>query len=156
MFLIFNANPISQYKQTWKAYRLLQESLKSTGHHEELEMFTEDLFKWSWVLIQQRSFGSRLSCATLIPFADCLNHANVAVKYCVKHNRDVNLDCAATNENKSCAEGVENRTFNNGRVHGIEGKLEKAPSDKLGTFRMFLTKGTQYEKVGFVVSCCAA
>ncbi len=31
--------------------------------------------------VAARAFGRRLPFTALVPFADCLNHANVAVKY---------------------------------------------------------------------------
>jgi len=45
------------------------------------ERVTFDLFRWAWGTIQARAFGRRLPWTALVPFADCLNHANVATKY---------------------------------------------------------------------------
>ncbi|GLD98443.1 hypothetical protein PINS_up007140 [Pythium insidiosum] len=38
-------------------------------------------FRFAWKTIQARTFGRRLPWTALVPFADCLNHANVATKY---------------------------------------------------------------------------
>jgi len=40
-----------------------------------------DTFKFSWYSIQARAFGRRLPWTAMVPFADCLNHANVQTKY---------------------------------------------------------------------------
>ncbi len=51
-----------------------------------VEQYTHDLFLFAWFCIQARAFGRRLPWTALVPFADCLNHANVATKY------DYNID----------------------------------------------------------------
>lgn len=43
--------------------------------------YSLELFKWAWMVIQSRAFGRRLPWTAMVPFADCLNHANVPVKY---------------------------------------------------------------------------
>lgn len=45
------------------------------------EQYTLDKFAFAWKTIQARTFGRRLPWTALVPFADCLNHANVATKY---------------------------------------------------------------------------
>lgn len=44
-------------------------------------LYTFDRFKFAWKTIQARTFGRRLPWTALVPFADCLNHTNVATKY---------------------------------------------------------------------------
>ncbi|KAL4105369.1 hypothetical protein PRIC1_003436 [Phytophthora ramorum] len=44
-------------------------------------LYTLDKFKFAWKTIQARTFGRRLPWTALVPFADCLNHTNVATKY---------------------------------------------------------------------------
>lgn len=44
-------------------------------------LYSLDKFKFAWKTIQARTFGRRLLWTALVPFADCLNHANVATKY---------------------------------------------------------------------------
>ena len=54
------------------------------GHHPELfsrEVHTLHRFTFAWMSIQARAFGRRLPWSALVPFADCLNHTNVATKY---------------------------------------------------------------------------
>eukprot|EP00946_MAST-07B_sp_MAST-7B-sp1_P002193 g2193.t1 len=54
------------------------------GHHPELfsrEVHTLHRFTFAWMSIQARAFGRRLPWTALVPFADCLNHTNVATKY---------------------------------------------------------------------------
>ena len=46
-----------------------------------LAEFPFEHFKFSWNTIQARAFGRRLPWTALVPFADCLNHANVQTKY---------------------------------------------------------------------------
>ncbi|TYZ62704.1 hypothetical protein PybrP1_008546 [[Pythium] brassicae (nom. inval.)] len=43
--------------------------------------YTREKFVFAWKTIQARTFGRRLPWTALVPFADCLNHANVATKY---------------------------------------------------------------------------
>ncbi|TMW58694.1 hypothetical protein Poli38472_010253 [Pythium oligandrum] len=43
--------------------------------------YTFDRFRFAWKSIQARTFGRRLPWTSLVPFADCLNHSNVATKY---------------------------------------------------------------------------
>lgn len=43
--------------------------------------FTLERFAFAWKTIQARTFGRRLPWTALVPFADCLNHANVATTY---------------------------------------------------------------------------
>ena len=55
------------------------------------KLFTHDSlsyesFLFSWYSIQARAFGRRLPWTAMVPFADCLNHANVQTKY------DYNVD----------------------------------------------------------------
>uniref|UniRef100_K3X8I1 SET domain-containing protein n=1 Tax=Globisporangium ultimum (strain ATCC 200006 / CBS 805.95 / DAOM BR144) TaxID=431595 RepID=K3X8I1_GLOUD len=50
------------------------------------EQYTRDKFAFAWKTIQARTFGRRLPWTALVPFADCLNHRNVATKY------DFNVD----------------------------------------------------------------
>jgi len=45
------------------------------------DVYSWQLFKKSWGTIQARAFGRRLPWTSLVPFADCLNHANVQTKY---------------------------------------------------------------------------
>ena len=45
------------------------------------ELYTFELFKYSYGIIQNRAFGRRLPWSALVPLADCLNHANVQTKY---------------------------------------------------------------------------
>ncbi|RLN31653.1 hypothetical protein BBJ28_00004606 [Nothophytophthora sp. Chile5] len=45
------------------------------------ELYTFDKFKFAWKTIQARTFGRRLPWTALVPFADCLNHSNLATKY---------------------------------------------------------------------------
>ncbi|KAG1685979.1 hypothetical protein DVH05_007580 [Phytophthora capsici] len=49
-------------------------------------LYTFERFKFAWKTIQARTFGRRLPWTALVPFADCLNHTNVATKY------DFNVD----------------------------------------------------------------
>lgn len=51
-----------------------------------LEDYTFEAFQFAWYVIQSRAFGRRLPWSALVPFADCLNHSNVATKY------DYNVD----------------------------------------------------------------
>ncbi|OWY96061.1 hypothetical protein PHMEG_00033772, partial [Phytophthora megakarya] len=44
-------------------------------------LYTLDKFRFAWKTIQARTFGRRLPWTALVPFADCLNHSNVATKY---------------------------------------------------------------------------
>ena len=48
--------------------------------------YTYDKFMFAWHSIMSRAFGRRLPFSALVPFADCLNHANIATKY------DYNID----------------------------------------------------------------
>lgn len=52
----------------------------SQGEFPE-EQYTLERFAFAWKTIQARTFGRRLPWTALVPFADCLNHANVATKY---------------------------------------------------------------------------
>jgi hypothetical protein len=45
------------------------------------EQYTLERFTFAWKTVQARSFGRRLPWSALVPFADCLNHANVATSY---------------------------------------------------------------------------
>ena len=45
------------------------------------EQYTHELFLFAWFCVQARAFGRRLPWTALVPFADCLNHANVQTKY---------------------------------------------------------------------------
>lgn len=45
------------------------------------EQYTREKFAFTWKTIQARTFGRRLPWTALVPFADCLNHTNVATKY---------------------------------------------------------------------------
>lgn len=45
------------------------------------EQYTREKFAFAWKTIQARTFGRRLPWTALVPFADCLNHTNVATKY---------------------------------------------------------------------------
>eukprot|EP00606_Chrysophyceae_sp_TOSAG23-5_P001479 GSChrysophyteH2.ASY1.ANO1.100.1 assembled CDS len=49
--------------------------------HFPEETYTYELFLFAWFCIQARAFGRRLPWTALVPFADCLNHANVQTKY---------------------------------------------------------------------------
>ncbi|KAL3656413.1 hypothetical protein V7S43_018716 [Phytophthora oleae] len=51
-----------------------------------LMLYSLERFKFAWKTIQARTFGRRLPWTALVPFADCLNHTNVATKY------DFNVD----------------------------------------------------------------
>ena len=55
----------------------------SRRHPEQFpeEDYTYDLFLFAWFCVQARAFGRRLPWTALVPFADCLNHANVQTKY---------------------------------------------------------------------------
>jgi len=46
-----------------------------------LEQYTHELFLFAWFCVQARAFGRRLPWTALVPYADCLNHANVQTKY---------------------------------------------------------------------------
>ncbi|KAG6620426.1 putative CDP-alcohol phosphatidyltransferase class-I family protein 2 [Phytophthora cinnamomi] len=63
-------------------YRRVMARLQSKypGEFPE-ELYTLDRFKFAWKTIQARTFGRRLPWTALVPFADCLNHTNVATKY---------------------------------------------------------------------------
>ena len=43
--------------------------------------FTYELYEFAWMTIQARAFGRRLPWTAIVPFADCLNHSNVQVRY---------------------------------------------------------------------------
>ena len=45
------------------------------------ELYTENLFRWAILTVAARAFGRRLDWMALVPFADLLNHGNVATKY---------------------------------------------------------------------------
>ncbi|GMF39570.1 unnamed protein product [Phytophthora fragariaefolia] len=45
------------------------------------QLYTLDRFRFAWKTVQARTFGRRLPWTALVPFADCLNHSNVATKY---------------------------------------------------------------------------
>ena len=67
-----------------KLYDRMMNALSSTYPHiYSREKHTFELFDWSWRHIQARAFGRRLPCASLVPLADMLNHANVATMYSV-------------------------------------------------------------------------
>ncbi|KAG7387716.1 hypothetical protein PHYBOEH_008155 [Phytophthora boehmeriae] len=61
-----------------RVFNRLQE--KYPGEFPET-LYTFDTFKFAWKTIQARTFGRRLPWTALVPFADCLNHTNVATKY---------------------------------------------------------------------------
>ncbi|RLN57133.1 hypothetical protein BBJ29_006436 [Phytophthora kernoviae] len=61
-----------------RVFTRLQE--KYPGEFSET-LYTFDKFKFAWKTIQARTFGRRLPWTALVPFADCLNHTNVATKY---------------------------------------------------------------------------
>ena len=46
-----------------------------------MDALTIERFTFAWKTIQARTFGRRLPWTALVPFADCLNHANVATTY---------------------------------------------------------------------------
>jgi len=46
-----------------------------------LQRYTHELFLFAWFCVQARAFGRRLPWTALVPYADCLNHANVQTKY---------------------------------------------------------------------------
>ena len=46
-----------------------------------LTKYTHELYVFAWFCVQARAFGRRLPWTALVPFADCLNHANVQTKY---------------------------------------------------------------------------
>lgn len=55
-----------------------------SSRHPDLvspDIFTYRRFAFSFDTIQARAFGRRLPWTALVPFADCLNHANVQTKY---------------------------------------------------------------------------
>jgi hypothetical protein len=60
----------------------------STRHPDVFppEEFTLENYKFCWYSIMARAFGKRLPWTAMVPFADCLNHANVQTKY------DYNVD----------------------------------------------------------------
>ncbi|KAF0751982.1 hypothetical protein AaE_006198 [Aphanomyces astaci] len=45
------------------------------------DSFPYHTFRFAWQTVQARTFGRRLPWTALVPFADCLNHANVATRY---------------------------------------------------------------------------
>lgn len=45
------------------------------------DLYTERLFIWAILTVSARAFGRRLEWMALVPFADNLNHGNVATKY---------------------------------------------------------------------------
>ena len=51
------------------------------GLRSQLVDFTCSLYVWSWHVLQARAFGRRLPWSSLVPLADCLNHANLPVRY---------------------------------------------------------------------------
>ncbi|KAG3098139.1 hypothetical protein PI124_g16948 [Phytophthora idaei] len=69
-------------------------------------LYTFDKFKFAWKTIQARTFGRRLPWTTLVPFADCLNHSNVATKYDFDVN-DNGLFRLYPSATTSFAKGVE-------------------------------------------------
>ncbi|KAE9011964.1 hypothetical protein PR003_g14293 [Phytophthora rubi] len=63
-------------------YRRVMNRLQSKYPGEFPEaLYTFDRFKFAWKTIQARTFGRRLPWTALVPFADCLNHTNVATRY---------------------------------------------------------------------------
>jgi histone-lysine N-methyltransferase SETD3 len=63
-------------------YRRVMDRLQETYPGEFPEsLYSFDRFRFAWKTIQARTFGRRLPWTSLVPFADCLNHANVATKY---------------------------------------------------------------------------
>jgi hypothetical protein len=44
------------------------------------------LFYWSYELVMTRCFGWSLKSTSLVPFADMLNHSNVAATHYVVHS----------------------------------------------------------------------
>ncbi|GMF21804.1 unnamed protein product [Phytophthora lilii] len=63
-------------------YRRVMDRLQSKypGEFPD-QLYTFERFKFAWKTIQARTFGRRLPWTALVPFADCLNHTNVATKY---------------------------------------------------------------------------
>lgn len=57
-----------------------------TSYDDSITNYTYDVFKFAWHIVMSRAFGKRLPFSALVPFADCLNHNNVATKY------DYNVD----------------------------------------------------------------
>ncbi|GBG32761.1 Histone-lysine N-methyltransferase setd3 [Hondaea fermentalgiana] len=62
-----------------RLYSQVQEAIELSGLYPAQYSF--ELFKWAWMVIQSRAFGRRLPWTAMVPFADCLNHNNVQVKY---------------------------------------------------------------------------
>jgi len=63
-------------------YQRIQAMLFSAASDTlEPDDFSFELFRWAWMVIQSRAFGRRLPWTALVPFADCLNHANVQTCY---------------------------------------------------------------------------
>ena len=85
----------------------------------QLESLTPQLFVWSWHILQARAFGRRLPWSSLVPLADCLNHANLTVRYALS----------------SLPGG--------GRVGAVTGGTTD-PKD--GAFRLFPSGGNRYKK----------
>lgn len=64
------------------------------------ERVTFEVFRWAWGTIQARAFGRRLPWTALVPFADCLNHANVATKYDFNEDENGMFRLRPTSRNK--------------------------------------------------------
>jgi len=72
-----------------RAVRLVTDASKRAGVSEDeeasimgvLSQIGLPLYTWAWHIIQARAFGRRLPWSALVPMADCLNHANVCVRY---------------------------------------------------------------------------
>lgn len=60
---------------------IFSELTRSYPDRFSYEKYTLQEFQFAWNIIQSRSFGRRLPWTALVPFADCLNHSNVATKY---------------------------------------------------------------------------
>lgn len=72
---------IAAYERT---LHQLQKRYPSSFPSEEFPFHS---FSFAWNTIQARAFGRRLPWTALVPFADCLNHANVQTKYSFDNHR---------------------------------------------------------------------
>jgi hypothetical protein len=87
---------------------------------EALDDIPAELFVWSYHIIQARAFGRRLPWTSLVPLADCFNHANLPVRYA--------LD-----------------TVGDGSVGGAKG-CTTDPGEKAGTFTLFPSGDNRYSR----------
>ena len=62
--------------------------------------FSYGLYKFAWHVVMSRAFGKRLPFSALVPFADCLNHNNLATKYDYNVNGNGLFRMYPTNSNK--------------------------------------------------------